>query len=122
MKVGHPTAPLDTSELPQAKFLELEELDDLIQLITSNQDQTIYYLERNGEHLYLIWIVIHDFYYLNGLPIVIFVRTNHEPTRFIKCRPDLGKIDFVDTVQESSAGYIKIIKIKQLPFCLDLAV
>ncbi len=121
-KVGHSIAPLDVNELPQAKFLELVELGDLLQLITNNQDQTIYHLERNGEHLYLVWIVIHDFYQLNGLPIVIFVRTEHEPTRFIKCRPDLGKIEFVNKVLESTAAYIRIIKIKQLPFCLDVTL
>ena len=121
-KFEHPMIELDADELPQAKFLELVELEDLLQLITSNPEQTLYHLERNGEHLYLVWIVIHDFYQLNGLPIVIFVRTNQEPTRFIKCRPDLGRIHFVDKIEESSAAYIKIIKIKQLPFCLDLAV
>ena len=121
-KIGHSMPTLDVNELPQAKFLELEELEDLLQLITSNTDQTVYHLERNGEHLYLIWIVIHDFYNLNGLPIVIFVRTNQAPTRFIKCRPDLGKIDFVNKVLEATAAYIKIIKIKELPFCLDLTL
>jgi len=121
-KFDHPIIPLEVGELPQAKVLELEELEDLLQLITSNQDQTLYHLERNGDHLYLIWIVIHDFYNLNGLPLVIFVRTDQEPTRFIKCRPDLGRIDFVDRVGEASAAYVKIIKIKQLPFCLDLTI
>ncbi|NVM55862.1 MAG: hypothetical protein HWN66_19335 [Candidatus Helarchaeota archaeon] len=121
-KFEQPMIPLELGELPQAKFLELEELEDLLQLTTSNQDHTLYHLGRDGDHFYLIWIVIHDFYNLNGLPIVIFVRTNQEPTRFIKYRPDLGKIAFVEKVQESSAAYIRLIKIKQLPFCLDLAV
>ncbi|MHA1266191.1 MAG: hypothetical protein ACTSRS_13240 [Candidatus Helarchaeota archaeon] len=109
-------------EFPQARAMELKELEDLLQLIISNQDQTLYHLERSNEHIYLKWIVIHDFFELNGLPIVLFVRTNLPPTRFIKCRPDLGKIDFVDKIYESSAAYIKIIKIKQLPFCLDIPV
>ncbi|MHA1651840.1 MAG: hypothetical protein ACTSYB_16735 [Candidatus Helarchaeota archaeon] len=109
-------------ELPQAEKLELAELDDLLQMVVSinNTDLSLYYLKKNGEHLYLVWIVIHDFYTLNGLPLVIFVRTDIEPNRFIKYRPDTGTIDFVDKIQESSAAYIKIIKIKQLPFCLDL--
>ena len=121
-KFEPPLIPLEAGELPQARSIELEELEDLLQLTVSNQDQTLYHLKRGEDHLYLIWIVIHDFYNLNGLPMVIFVRTAHPPTRFIKCRPDLGRMDFVDKIQESSAAYIRIIKIKELPFCLDLAV
>ena len=109
--------------LPQAKSMELEELDDLLQMMVSlnNHDLSLHHIERNGQHIYLVWIVIHDFYSLNGLPLIIYVRTNHEPTRFIKYKPDRGITEFVDKVEESSAAYVKIIKVKQLPFCLDLA-
>jgi len=113
-----------SQELPSAKMLELEDLEDLLLMNVSanNPDPHLYHLESNGEHLYLVWIVIHDFYHLNGLPLVIFVRTDVEPNRFIKYRPDSGKFSLVDKVQESSAAYIKIIKIKRLPFCLDLII
>ncbi|MFX1293563.1 MAG: hypothetical protein ACFFD2_01705 [Promethearchaeota archaeon] len=113
----------ELKEFPQAKMLELEDLEDLLQMTVSanNPDLHLYYLERNSEHLYLIWIVIHDFYNLNGLPLVIFVRTNKEPNRFIKYKPDSGKFNFVDKIEESSAAYIKILKIKQLPICLNLS-
>lgn len=122
-KIEDSVMPLEARDLPQAQLLELVELEDLLQMIISNQnpDLAIYHIERGGDHLYLIWIVIHDFYSLNGLPLVIFVRTNQKPTRLIKFRPDLGRINFVEKVEESSAGYIKIVKIKQLPFCLELS-
>ena len=122
-KVSDAMMPLEVGELPQARKMELEGLEDILKMMVSinNQDMTLHHLERNGEHLYLVWIVIHDFYNLNGLPLVIFVRTDKEPTRFIKFRPESGKICFVDKIEESSAAYIKIVKIKQLPFCLDLA-
>jgi hypothetical protein len=121
-KVESPVMEFQADNLPKAREMELADLEDLLQVMIANQDQTVYHLERDGEHIYLKWIVIHDFFTLNGLPIVIFARDTREPNRFIKCRPDLGKIDFVDKIQESSAAYIRVIKIKQLPFCLDLAV
>ncbi len=113
-----------SNELPPAKMLELEDLEDLLLMTvsTDNPNPHLYHLECNGEHLYLVWIVIHDFYHLNGFPLVIFVRTEIAPNRFIKFRPDSGIFSFVDKVQESSSAYIKIIKIKRLPFCLDLAI
>ncbi len=114
---------LDINELPQAKKMELEDLEDLLQMIVSinNTDLSLYHLERNGKHIYLVWITLHDYYNLNGLPLVIFVRTTKKPARFIKYRPDLGEINFVEKVEEASAAYVKIVKIKQLPLCLDLA-
>lgn len=116
-------ASIELGDLPQAKAMELEELDDILQMMVSlsNHDLSLHHIERNGVHIYLVWIVIHDFYKLNGLPLIIYVQTNHEPTRFIKYKPDMGKIEFVDKIEESSAAYIKIIKVKHLPFCLDLA-
>ena len=123
-KIGDEVAPLEVEEQPQAKMMELEDLDDLLQAIVSmdNHDLHVYHMKRGEEHLYLVWFVIHDFYTLNGLPLVIFVRLFQEPTRFIKYKPDSGKIEFVDKVEEPSAAYIKVIKVKQLPFCLDLTL
>ncbi len=111
------------NELPSAKLLELEDLEDLLLMTVSqnNPDPHLYHIECNGKHMYLVWIIIHDYYQLNGLPLVIFVRTDNEPNRFIKYRPDSGKIEFTKRIEESSAAYVKIIKIKQLPFCLDVA-
>jgi hypothetical protein len=122
-KVEQPMVSVEVGDIPQVRVLEFEELEDLLQMIVSNtnQDLQVYHLERNEEHLYFNWIVLHDFYTLNGLPLVVVARSNKEPARFIRFRPDLGKIDFVNKVDESSAAYIKVLKIKQLPFCLDLA-
>ncbi|MHA1278022.1 MAG: hypothetical protein ACTSQI_01540 [Candidatus Helarchaeota archaeon] len=122
-KIEESLAKLSIDELPQAKSMELEELDDILKMLVSldNHDLSLHHIERDSQHIYLVWIVIHDFYNLNGLPLIIFVRTPHEPTRFIKYKPSEGKTEFVDKVEESSAAYIKIIKIKELPFCLDLA-
>jgi hypothetical protein len=122
-KVEQPMVSIEVGDIPQVRVLEFEELEDLLQMIVSNtnQDLQVYHLERNEEHLYFNWIVLHDFYTLNGLPLVVVARSNKEPARFIRFRPDLGKIDFVNKVDESSAAYIKVLKIKQLPFCLDLA-
>jgi hypothetical protein len=122
-KIGESLAGLNVDELPQAKSMELEELDDLLKMLVSldNHDLSLHHIERNGQHIYLVWIVIHDFYNLNGLPLIIFVRTPHKPTRFIKYKPGEGKTEFVDKVEESSAAYVKLIKVKELPFCLDLA-
>jgi hypothetical protein len=123
-KIEHTEMPLELGDLPQPKIIEVEDLEDLLQMAVSrsNGDLELYHLERNSEHLYFVWIVIHDFYSLNGLPLVIFVRKSEKPTRFIKFRPDLGTIHFVDKIEEASAAYIKIIKIKNLPFCLDLSL
>jgi len=123
-KVEQPMVSVEVGDIPQVRVLEFEELEDLLQMIVSNtnQDLQVYHLERNEEHLYFNWIVLHDFYTLNGLPLVVVARSNKEPARFIRFRPDLGKIDFVNKVDESSAAYIKVLKIKQLPFCLDLPI
>ncbi|MHA1267388.1 MAG: hypothetical protein ACTSRS_19280 [Candidatus Helarchaeota archaeon] len=56
--------------------------------------------------------VIHDYYNLNGLLLVTFMRINQELTRFIKYKPNLGTDVFMSKVAESSAAYIKKIKIK----------
>jgi len=122
-RIEQPILPMEAGDIPQVRILEFEELEDLLQMIVSNtnQDLHVYHLERNEEHLYFNWIVLHDFYQLNGVPIVVVVRVRDKPpTRFIRFRPDMGKIDFVNKVDESSAAYIKILKVKQLPFCLDL--
>ncbi len=130
-EIGRPITSLDMDDLlengkediPRAKTMELAELEDLLQMVVSmSTTPEVYHLKRNEEHIYLVWIVIHDFYHLNGLPLVIYARTEKEPTRFMKYRPDLGELAFVNKVAESSAAYIKIIKIKRLPFCLDLPV
>jgi len=123
-KAEQPMVSLEVGDIPQVRVLEFEELEDLLQMIVSNTNQElqVYHLERNEEHFYFNWIVLHDFYALNGLPIVVVARFNKEPARFIRFRPDLGKFDFVNKVDESSAAYIKVLKIKQLPFCLDLAL
>jgi len=112
---------MEAGDIPQVRVLEFEELEDLLQMIVSNtnEDMHVYHVERN-EHLYFNWIVLHDFYHFNGVPIVVVAKSDKPPTRFIRFRPDLGKIDFVNKVDESSAAYIKILKVKQLPFCLDL--
>ena len=117
MEAGGPS-----TDIPQVRVLEFEELEDLLQMIVSNtnEDMHVYHVERNEEHLYFNWIVLHDFYHFNGVPIVVVVRSDKPPTRFIRFRPDMGKIDFVNKVDEPSAAYIKILKVKQLPFCLDL--
>lgn len=123
-KVDQPMVPFEVGEIPQVRVLEFEELEDLLQMIVSNtnQDLQVYHLERNEEHLYFNWMILHDFYALNGLPIVVVARSDKAPARFIRFRPDLGRIDFVDKVDESSAAYIKVLKIRQLPFCLDLTL
>jgi len=124
-KVEQPMVSFEVGDIPQVRVLEFEELEDLLQMIVSNtnQDLHVYHLERGEEHLYFNWIVLHDYYTLNGVPIVVVARVRDKaPTRFIRFRPDLGKIDFVDKIDESSAAYIKILKVKQLPFCLDWAL
>ena len=128
-EIGRPLAAIDVDEMfsnkevdiPQAKTMELEDLEDLLQMVVSmSTAPEVYHIEREGEHSYLVWIVIHDYYKLNGLPLVIFVRTDLKPARFIKYRPSMGNLAFVSRVEESSSAYIKVIKIKRLPFCLDL--
>jgi hypothetical protein len=114
----------DIEFLPSARLLELEDLEDLLLMTVSptNTDPHLYYLNHNGIHFYLVWIVIHDFYNLNGLPLVIFVRTDKEPNRFIKYKPESGEFEFIEKIKEPSAAYIKILRIKQLPSCLDVAL
>jgi len=126
-RIEQPILSMEAGDIPQVRVLEFEELEDLLQMIVSNTNEAmhVYHVERNpgflcGTHLYFNWIVLHDFYHFNGVPIVVVVRTDKPPTRFIRFRPDMGKIDFVNKVDESSAAYIKILKVKQLPFCLDL--
>jgi len=122
-RIEQPILSMEAGDIPQVRVLEFEELEDLLQMIVSNEnhDMHVYHVERNEEHLYFNWIVLHDFYHFNGVPIVVVVRVrDRPPTRFIRFRPDMGKIDFVNKVDESSAAYIKILKVKQLPFCLDL--
>ncbi|MDD1776701.1 MAG: hypothetical protein LUQ65_00925 [Candidatus Helarchaeota archaeon] len=122
-RIEQPILSIEAGDIPQVRVLEFEELEDLLQMIVSNTNEAmhVYHVERNEEHLYFNWIVLHDFYHFNGVPIVVFVRVRDKaPTRFIRFRPDMGKIDFVNKVDEPSAAYIKILKVKQLPFCLDL--
>ena len=122
-RIEQPILSMEAGDIPQVRVLEFEELEDLLQMIVSNTNEAmhVYHVERNEEHLYFNWIVLHDFYQFNGIPIVVVVRVRDKPpTRFIRFRPDMGKIDFVNKVDESSAAYIKILKVKQLPFCLDL--
>ena len=122
--IAHSIIQRDIELLPAARMLELEDLEDLLLMTVSpsNTDSHLYYLNHNGIHLYLVWIVIHDFYNLNGLPLVIFVRTDKEPARFIKYKPESGEFAFVEKIKEPSAAYIKILRIKQLPSCLNLAL
>jgi len=76
----------------------------------------IYHVRKNTHILCGLLLavasVIHDYYNLNGLLLVTFMRINQELTRFIKYKPNLGTDVFMSKVAESSAAYIKKIKIK----------
>ena len=116
---------LNSSEIviPQAQKMELEGLEDLINLITSvsSNDCSLYHYSLDDTHIYFVYVIIHDFYTYRGIPVLIYTTSEIEPDLYLKYQPNHNhEITMTDKFLDASAIYIKIIKVKKLPECLEI--
>ena len=112
------------AEIPAAKKMELEGLEDLINLISSvmSNDFSLYHYKCKDLHIYFVYVVIHDFYNYRGIPLLIYAETDVKPNLYLKYRPDRNpQITMTNKVEEASAAYVKIIRVKKLPSCLGIS-
>ncbi|MBD3226707.1 MAG: hypothetical protein GF329_00840 [Candidatus Lokiarchaeota archaeon] len=115
----------EPSEIPKAQKMELTDLKDLIHLITSvmGNDFSIYHYETEETNVYFVYVIIHDFYYLRGVPVLIFTQSDLAPDLYLKYQPNRNpSIEMTNRFENASASYIKIIKVKTLPECLDISL
>lgn len=113
------------SEIPKAQRMELQGLEDLINLIISvmGNDFSIYHYATDETNVYFVYVIIHDFYYLRGIPVLIFTQSDLQPDLYLKYQPTRKPhIEMTDSFENASASYIKIIKVKSLPECLDISI
>jgi hypothetical protein len=109
---------------PDPEKMELEDLTDLINLITttSANDFSLYHYKVNEDNIYFVYVIIHDFYDYRGVPVLVHTRTKIEPKLYLKYQPNKNPkyvmTDKLDT--EINTCLIKIIKVKVMPKCLEI--
>ena len=111
-------------EIPQAEKMELESLDDMVNLICSiiNNDYSMYYIKHNDAHIYFVYVVIHDYFNYRGIPVLIYTVSDISPKLYLKYQPiRQAGIKMTDKFEDANATYIKIIRVKKLPKCLDIS-
>ncbi|MHA1269140.1 MAG: hypothetical protein ACTSPY_05075 [Candidatus Helarchaeota archaeon] len=114
----------DPNTLYKSQKMELEGLEDLINLISSvmSNDFSIYHYNLDEKHIYFVYVVIHDFYNLRGVPVLIYVKSDISPGLFLKYQTNrIPTIKMTNKFEDASAVYIKIIKVKSLPDCLEIS-
>ncbi|MHA1309311.1 MAG: hypothetical protein ACTSQO_00160 [Candidatus Helarchaeota archaeon] len=115
---------IDQFMIPRAKSMELEGLEDLINLISTVMvnNFSLYHYKQNDRHIYFVYVVIHDFYNFRGIPLLIYTFSDYEPDLFLKYQPNRNPIiKMTSKFEDANAVYIKIIKVKKLPQCLNFS-
>lgn len=118
-------ADTDFTRIRKAEQIEVETLNDLVSMVIDWNEQkvgSLYYMMLNGYDYYFTWIIIHDYYTLRGIPLIIYVRTkNAPPSKYILYNIKKEEITFSDRIQiDPGVLGLKIIKLKTIPSFLSV--
>ncbi|MHA1231674.1 MAG: hypothetical protein ACTSPQ_13590 [Candidatus Helarchaeota archaeon] len=114
-----------TDEIPIPQKMELVDLEDLINLISStfNENPSIYHCEIENFHVYFIYVVIHDYYHYRGIPLLIYAKSDLAPSLYLKYQISREpNIKMTNKFEDANAFYIKIVRVKKLPDCMDISI
>lgn len=114
------------SEVKKAQIMELDSLTDLLRLVVSimgrsNVSGHLYYVEKDGLHVYFLTHSINGWYNQKGLPVTLMATEEEGPEEnFIEYKyategSEEG-FSFTDQIKKSTQSiFIPIIKVKTLP-------